>query len=235
MLLFLPVQPSFNCPKKLSEWGEYKLLFAPLPLGAPLPPHLGKQFRTGGIQCWVAVNRNGLRCEQRSRPIRYPLVYGYVLDPCIPCGVGPTEGVIPYVAVAVGVLQVLQITDDRIRLQHPPDQRVVEPSVHVDQPDVVELFVAGVAAAGAVVGRFTPVDDQAACAVVAAVGVAAFAKGVVGVAGGEVAGLVGGGGQGFLVVAMPVFDFVERDAAECGRCDVVAATPSSLSLLAAAH
>jgi hypothetical protein len=51
------------------------------------------------------------------------------------------------VAVAVPPLGAPGAVDERIGTEEPPDRRVVHPSVHVHQHHVVELLVAGVAAA----------------------------------------------------------------------------------------
>ena len=105
------------------------------------------------------------------------------------------EGVVPHVAVAVGVLQVLKVCNDRGSLEHSAKRGIVDAPVHMGKPDIVELFVAGVAATTAATGGVAPVEDEVAGSVIAAVGVAPLAEGVVGVAFGDRASLVSRGNQ----------------------------------------
>ncbi len=85
-------------------------------------------------------------------------------------GVHQVQRVVDHVAVAVVVLAVQGILDNRVGAQHPAQGGVVDPPVHVDQADGVEMFVAGEATIQGRGGDWSTLPGD---------GVAALAEGVV--------------------------------------------------------
>lgn len=66
-------------------------------------------------------------------------------EPGEAAGVGGVEGVVEDVAVAIEILGVFGDLDDGVGTEEAAEFGIVDPAVHVDEPAVVELFVAGVA------------------------------------------------------------------------------------------
>ena len=89
----------------------------------------------------------------------------------VAAGVGEVERAVADVAVAVPALRAERALRHRIGGAEAGQQRVVDAAVHVHEADGVELLVAGEAAAG--------LAGDGAGGIVAAVGVAALAPGVV--------------------------------------------------------
>lgn len=132
-------------------------------------------------------------------------------------GVRAPHRVVVAVPVAVVVLQVERVLHEGVGLHEDPERRIEEPPVHVHDAHIVQVLVPREAAVGAGVDGRAPVHDQGAEAVVGAVGVAALTEGVVGVARGHRAVVVGGRDQAAQVVLVPVLQLDDGDAREHGR------------------
>lgn len=77
----------------------------------------------------------------------------------------------------------------------------------MDDTDIIEMLVSGVAAVGAAAGGI-PVDHQDAVGIIVTAGGTAFAEWVIRVAGGGQAVMIGSGDQAAQMVFVPVFDLV---------------------------
>lgn len=89
-----------------------------------------------------------------------------------------------YIGIPVVPLDGVHAVDVRVGTDKPPNQRVIHPAIHVDQAEIIQVLMAGVAVVGG--DAFQGVGS-----VVGAVAIAALAPGVVAHAFEQGAGLVG--------------------------------------------
>lgn len=126
------------------------------------------------------------------------------------------HSVVVAVTVAIDVLQVHRILHVRIGLHEDPQARLVQAPVHVDYADVVKVFIARVAAIGAVAG-VVPVIRQAAAGIVVAAGHAALAERILSVTLLDGASLIGGGDQAAQGILAPAFGLDKNRVGQRGR------------------
>jgi len=101
----------------------------------------------GGLQHQSFRNSQG--CGYRRCHLQRDLSHHLIDDETdedvrkIPAGVGQADGVVQHIAVAVVALAVVGELDEGVGGEKTPQIRVIDPSVHVDQADAVQVFVSG--------------------------------------------------------------------------------------------
>src|ERR1051325_10923114 len=85
----------------------------------------------------------------------------------MPTRIDKRQRVIEYVSVSIEALSCCRL-DDRIRCDESPEQRIVQPRVHVDEPDLVVVLVP----------RVPPIDGASSAARVLSVRLSSFAEGI---------------------------------------------------------